>query len=169
MSASAVEFSRRILASKIGAVPFRQEIAANEAERAALARRFDLVSLGRLTAAVELSRKGRDTILLRATFAAEFEQTCVVSLEPVAGAVAEEFAIRYGPPDEEGGADDVAAEDTFEPLTDDSIDIGEAVAQQFSLALPPFPRDPGAVIETEPESEPGEGAFAALARLRGRG
>ena len=32
------------------------------------------------------------------------------------------------------------------------IDIGEAVAQEFSLALPPFPRGPE--IRVEPESEP---------------
>jgi hypothetical protein len=28
----------------------------------------------------------------------------------------------------------------FEPLEGEAIDIGEAIAQEFSLALPPFPR-----------------------------
>jgi len=50
---STPEFSRPVPLGRLGVEPFRQEIAANEAERAALARRFDLLALDRLSAVVE--------------------------------------------------------------------------------------------------------------------
>jgi uncharacterized metal-binding protein YceD (DUF177 family) len=163
------EFSRPVPLTRLGAEPFRQEIAATEIERAALARRFELVSLDRLAATVELVREGGGTILLRAEFTAAFAQTCIVTLDPVPGAVEASFALRYGPPDSEpenpAPSDDDPA---FEPLTGEAIDIGEAVAQEFSLALPPLPRAEGAVVETEAEPSPADGPFAALARLTGR-
>jgi hypothetical protein len=41
-----------------------------------------------------------------------------------------------------------------------------SIAQEFSLALPPFPRAPDAVVETAPDEDKADGPFAALARLR---
>jgi len=160
------EFSRPVPLARIGVEPYRQEIAATEAERAALARRFGLVSLDRLDAVVELVRKGDETILLRADFEAAFEQSCIVTLDPIAGAVAERFELLYAPAAaEKAAAALVGDEVAFEPLDGDPIDIGEAVAQEFSLALPAFPRSPEAAVE--PEAAPPEEAspFAALSRL----
>ena len=57
-------------------------------------------------------------------------------------------------------------EPAFEPLAGDAIDIGEAVAQELSLGLPDFPRDPEASIDEFITSEAPEGAFASLSRLR---
>lgn len=164
------EFSRVVPLTRLGADPFRQEIAATEAERGALARRFELVSLDRLTAKVELVREGGGAILLRAEFEAAFAQTCIVTLDPVPGTVQESFALRYGPPESDPG-DAVLDDDepAFEPLMGQAIDIGEAVAQEFSLALPSFPRAEGAIVEDEAEPEAEAGPFAALARLTGRG
>src|SRR5262249_10899971 len=148
MSRQHPEFSRIVSVAQIGAEPFRQEIAATEAEREALARRFDLAALDRLVAEVELTPQSAGVILFCASFEAAFVQSCVVTLDPMEGAMAANFTLRYGPPEAETdrGADDEVA---FEPLTGDVIDIGEAVAQEFSLALPGFPRSPGAVLEVE--------------------
>jgi uncharacterized metal-binding protein YceD (DUF177 family) len=166
MSADRPEFSRIVPLAQLGTEPFRQEIAATEAERDALARRFGLLALDRLTAEVDLVRQGQDTILLRAAFEAAFVQECVVTLDPVDSAMAASFALRYGPPEHES-ADGVDDEVGFEPLVNDFIDIGEAIAQEFSLALPSFPRSPGAVLEIE--EEPADaGPFAALSRLADR-
>ncbi|MGD9616170.1 MAG: DUF177 domain-containing protein [Alphaproteobacteria bacterium] len=170
----APEFSRRVPLARIGTEPHRQRISASEEERAALARRFDLVSLDRLEAAVELIVNGERTILLRADFEAAFAQRCIVTLDPIAGVLAERFALLYGPPEAEETAASLAGEDVaFEPLVGDAIDIGEAVAQEFSLALPPFPRSPDAppdaTIETAVGSGPDSAAashpFAGLLRL----
>jgi hypothetical protein len=56
-------------------------------------------------------------------------------------------------------------EPALEPLTGDAIDIGEAVAQELSLALPEFPRQPDAAIEDTAPAEAIEGPFTALASL----
>ena len=165
MSDPAPEFSWPVPLARIGSEPFRQEIAANDAERAALIKRFALVSLDRLAATVELARERGGTVLLTARFSAEFAQECVVSLEPVAGSVSASFTLRYGPPDAEpeSESDDDPA---FEPLTGETIDIGEAVAQEFSLSLPPFPRAPGVAIDEHPPEPKEESPFAVLARTK---
>lgn len=166
---SGPEFSRRVPLARLGPEPSRQEIAASKAECAALARRFDLVALDRLAAVVELVRQGPDRILLRAAFDAEFVQSCVVTLDPVAGAVSERFALLYGPPDlEESGVGGIEDDAAFEPLVGDAIDIGEAVAQEFALALPPFPRSAEADTAAAPAAAVNPGLFAALGRLIGR-
>jgi uncharacterized metal-binding protein YceD (DUF177 family) len=159
------EFSRPVLLARLGSETLRREISASQSECEALARRFDLLALDRLSATVELLRRGGDIIMLRATFEAAFAQQCVVTLEPIEGALAGEFELLYGPPEAEetamGVVGDIVA---FEPLHGEAIDIGEAVAQEFSLALPPFPRSPDADAAAAPAPEE-PGPFAELARL----
>lgn len=157
------EFSRLVPLGRLGAAPFKETIAASAEECAALAARFGLLGLDRLEARIALERRPGDTILLHAAFVAAFTQECVISLEPVPGTVSEEFTLRYGPPDAE--TEDGAEEPAFEPLEGDTIDVGEAVAQEFSLALPPFPHAPDAVIEIE-EAADDDGPFAALRGLK---
>lgn len=166
MSKPSPEFSRLVPLARLGPEPFRQEIEATPDERAGLARRFDLVALDRLTAAVTLGRRSGETVLLEAAFAAAFVQTCAVTLEPVSATVSEHFSLVYGPMDDAAGEIEPGPEEpAFEPLTGDAIDIGEAVAQELSLALPLFPRHPDAELETAVE-EPAGTQFSALARLR---
>lgn len=166
----APEFSRPIALARLGATPLHEQIEASADERQRLARRFELISLDRLTATVTLRRREAETILLEAEFSAEFVQECVVTLEPVAGAVRQSFALVYGPSREEATELDLGLEDNvFEPLNGDSIDIGEAVAQELSLALPEFPRHPDAPDTESLDTAANETAdtpFAALARLR---
>lgn len=162
---TAPEFSRSVALARLGTEPFRQEIAATAAERDALARRFDLVALDRLEAVVTLVRQGPELILLCATFDAAYEQECVVTLEPIAGALSGEFSLIYGPLEAEDTAATVGGEDVaFEPLAGAAIDLGEAVAQEFSLALPPFPRSPDVELHNAPPAADA-GPFAALLRL----
>jgi uncharacterized metal-binding protein YceD (DUF177 family) len=163
------EFARLVLLVRLGSEPFRLQIAATESERADLVRRLDLVSLDHLAAEIELACEPRGTILLSAAFEAVFEQNCIVTLDPVAGSVNEHFQLRYGSPEAEPDAPAGGDEDpAFEPLDGEAIDVGEAVAQEFSLALPPFPRAPDAVVEpaSVPASE--DRPFAALARFSRR-
>lgn len=160
------EFSRLVPLHQLGAKPFRQRIEATAEECQKLSRRFDLLSLARLSAEVELRRQREQTICLDASFEAEFEQCCAVTLEPVRGTVTDRFSLIYGPATNEVeefmiGGDEPA----FEPLHGDSIDIGEAVAQELSLALPVFPRHPDAVLDETASAVPLEGPFAVLRRL----
>jgi uncharacterized metal-binding protein YceD (DUF177 family) len=161
------EFSRVVRLDRLGSPPFRQRIEATRKEREKLCRRFDLLSLDRLTAAVDLFRQGGEVIRLEASFEAEFAQSCVITLEPVPGAISDHFSLIFGPPEAEpeeiaSGRDDAA----FELLAGDAIDVGEAVAQELSLALPVFPRRSDASIDP-PLTEVSSGnPFASLARLR---
>jgi uncharacterized metal-binding protein YceD (DUF177 family) len=167
MSEQKPEFSRLVPLTRLGAEPYYQEIEATSAEREAVARRFDLVSLDRLAARVSLARKTGDAIRLDAEFEAEFLQSCVVSLEPVAGTISQSFTLVYGA---EGQQEEIVLavdEPAFEPLSGEAIDIGEAVAQELSLALPDFPRGTDAAVEPSTIGEPDDGRFAALGRWRG--
>ena len=77
------------------------------------------------------------------------------------------FSLVYGPALEEEKEIALSTDEpAFEPLHGNSIDIGEAVAQELSLALPVYPRDPEAKIDQAAISEPLEGPFTTLARAR---
>jgi uncharacterized metal-binding protein YceD (DUF177 family) len=168
MTNPAPEFSRPVLLQRLGTGAFRQQIVATETERAALAQRFGLLAVDRLCADVDLTRRGDEMVLLHATFEADFVQECVVTLDPVPGTMAEEFGVLYGPLAlEESAMGTLGDTVAFEPLEGDAIDIGEAVAQEFSLALPPFPRAADAPAEAAPLSDDAS-PFAALARWRDR-
>jgi uncharacterized metal-binding protein YceD (DUF177 family) len=164
------EFSRRIDGHRLNASGERHEISAKPEERAALAERFELLALDRLDAAVTLTPLPGGYYRLAADFEADVTQACIVTAEAVPARIAESFTLTYGPLDEAGEIVLDANTEPVEPLDDGTIDIGEAVAQQLSLALDPFPRAPGAMVEDEPDlsdrSSSGESPFAALARLR---
>jgi uncharacterized metal-binding protein YceD (DUF177 family) len=144
------EFSRLIAVSRIDGPALAREIVATEAECTALAKRFGLESLGRLAARVSLKRIGREDIRLDAVLSAQAVQNCVVTLAPLPVALEEEFSLVYRAGLTEEDADLLALEnpddEIVEPLMGDSIDIGEAVAQQLSVALDPFPRAEGAAV-----------------------
>ncbi len=136
-----IEFSRPIDVTRLGAGETVYNITANETERAALAKRFDLVSLEKLAARVTLRRLAGGLVRLTASLSADLVQTDVVTLDPVPARVDDDFSLLFG-----GDADDAAALDPeaelVEPLFDGHIDIGEAVAQQLSLVMDPYPRAP---------------------------
>jgi uncharacterized metal-binding protein YceD (DUF177 family) len=166
------EFSRPVRLGELSQHERSYEIEAGEAERAALAKRFGLESVGRLIAAVGLSSEttGR-RVRLRGRFEAEVVQTCVVTLEPVPARLAGDFEVLYDRTASPAGREVVvdAGDPDMVPLEGDTIDIGEAVAEELSLSLDPYPRAPGAQIEgAAPADEAGHRPFEVLARLKGK-
>ncbi len=154
MTQSPPEFSRPVSIARLGADATTYRLTASAEERDALARRFALVSLDGFTATVELSRHGRE-IRLAAEVIADVVQLCGVTLEPFASRVTDRSSLLYrrqARPAELAVELDAEEEDC-EVLDGETIDIGEAVAQQLSLALPAFPRAPGAQI---PQDSGGE-------------
>ena len=178
------EFSRLLTIEGLDDEGRAFRVEAEEGEREALARRFGLVSLGRLAAEGAIFPETNSGLFrLEARLNAEVVQSCVVTLAPVASRLDVAFERLYGADveNEWTGKDDSdrevflnLEEDLFpEPLVADSIDVGEAVAQQLALELIPFPRAAGAVFEGLPggsrevsEGAEGNGPFAALAALR---
>lgn len=164
-----IEFSRLIDVLRLTPERQRHEIAASAEERAALAQRFGLLSLDRLEAKVRVTPLAGGFYRLQASFVAGLVQACVVTLEPVPATIDEDFSLLYGPVDGETEVVLDAETETVEPLDGGMIDIGEAVAQQLSLALDPFPRTTEAMPESTVTAAGGSGLdtpFAALAKLR---
>ena len=108
-----------------------------------LARRFDLVAVGRLAGQARLDRdRGGDVIRLSGRIEADVVQSCVVSLEDVPATVAETFECRFTRAAID--PDDVTWDQDLEPLEGAELDVGEIFAQQLSVALEPYPRAEGA-------------------------
>ena len=165
------EFSRPVDLKRLGDEEAMHAISATEAERAALADRFGLISIDSLEATLRLRRvRGGAAIKLSGTFSAALTQACVVTLEPVPQRLDEAFEVLYAKDtsvDESGvGAD--PALDWPEPMPDGPLDLGEAVAQQLSLSLDPYPRAPGSELGSriDGDSTESRGPFAGLAALR---
>jgi len=173
--APAPEFSRSILVDTLSVTDRAYDIEATEDELAALAERFGILGIDSLTATVKLKvLPGGDLVRLRGALKASLRQACVVTLEPVPEQVEESFELIYGPEPDEDSEEivvDLDASDPPEPIINNSIDIGEAVAEHLALSLEPFPRAPGAeFVESpveevvEPEEKPNP--FAVLAALK---
>lgn len=147
-------------------------LVANEAERAALSRRFDLVRIDRLEAEITLDRQGT-TVNANGALSADIVQSCAVSAEDLPVAIREDLAFRFVPaatghqPDEEV---ELEAEDCDEiEYAGTTFDIGEAVAQSLALAIDPFAVGPNAEEARRKAGLLGEsdaGPFAALKALK---
>lgn len=172
------EWSRPERLDTIGADERIVAIDADAGERAALAARFDLSGIERLSARLAVRRDGAG-IVVTGRVAALVVQPCVATAAPVETVIDEPVALRFveaaaaGDPDEEVelGPD---ALDTIE-IDGGAIDLGEAAAETMALAIDPFPRaaDADATLKaagvlSEEEARPA-GALAGLgALLRGR-
>lgn len=168
MSAPQAELSRIVRLDRVPARGMDVAVVASAAERAALAKRFDLLELPalRADAAVRPGLGGVWTVT--GQLRAEVVQACVVTLEPVAQSIEETFDLRFAAGAHKA-ADAVVDPDAPEPLEGDTLDIGAIVADHLSLALDPFPRAPGAQYQPAPEpAEAKPNPFAALEQLKGR-
>lgn len=154
MTLTRPEFSRRVELVRLGALEAVYPITTTTPEREALARRFDLISLDRLEAEIRLQRLPGGMVRVSGRLLADVVQACVISLEPVASAIDQEFTVLYGSA-EAGKSIMVDLEaDEAEPFDGDAIDIGEAAAQQLALVLDPYPRAPGAQLAWEDGATP---------------
>ena len=150
------EFPRPIDVSDLPAHGLGISVQATLAEREALCRRFELKELRALEARVRVERArdgdGGAAIRVQAELHGEVLQQCVVTLESFAVEVDEEFVILFQfSTTELGGSgdfEDIMAEDLPEPLDTQEVDVGELVAQHMALALDPYPRSPGATLES---------------------
>ncbi len=168
------EFSRILRLDEIGGEK-PLSLAASDAERRALAKRFALLALDRLEAALVLSRDGQ-TAEAQGKIRAQAAQACIASGDPVEADIDEDISIRFIPQPEH------SAEEEFELDEEDCdtvfhdgrhIDVGEAIAQSLALALDPYPRSAHAAkilrkagVKSEEEAREISGPFAALAALK---
>jgi uncharacterized metal-binding protein YceD (DUF177 family) len=179
-NANSIEFSRKLRLDKLAGGPVERTLEAKPDECRALCARFGLDALSALSGTVIVSRV-IDSPLIRVEgrFTARVRQTCVVKLEPFDAEVGESFVQLYtldpAAAEAEEGEVFVALEedDTPEPLTGDSLDLGEVLAEQLALALDPHPRAPDAEFDParygvapDEDEEAAENPFAVLRHLK---
>ena len=145
------------------------DVAADEAERRALAEDFGIRAVHRLGAHYRL-RRVTGGVRVDGTVSAEVEQTCVVTLEPVTGPVSETVELMFsehaGAPEEAGDVARMGERDPPEPIVGGRIDLGAVTTEFLALGLDPYPRKPGVSYEPEPGRDPADSPFAALAKMK---
>jgi len=143
---TAPEYSVPVRIASLGLAPAHFQLMATEAERAALAARFDLPGIASLTGTLAVVRRGEGADV-EGSWAATVIQRCSISGEPVPARVSGPLSLRFEPAAPAPGEIELAEDalDTM-PVEDGGIDLGEALAQSLLLALDPFPRADEAVL-----------------------
>ncbi len=140
-----VEFSYIVTIEPWPADGIALDLVATEAELRYLASRFDLADVTALKASGRIEQTS-DGLVLSGALEADAVQTCVVTLKPVACAVNVTFQRRFRRRDEqglEGDLDEIqldGVEADIDVIESNEINIGEVIAEEFCLALDPYPR-----------------------------
>ena len=153
-------FSRPVRVDALPKDGLQQNIEANAAELAALAKLNNLPGIARLSANLRLTRAGRGAVRVRGEVQAEVTQTCVVTLEPIDAVVREEVDVRFAPAEEGRGRDpthgagkdeliELSGDEPPDMIEDGRIDLGALAAEFLALGLDPYPRKPGAALEAK--------------------
>jgi len=134
--------------------PTRFDFRPDQAQKASLVSDLNLLDLLQLRLKGEIRPIGRSDFELSAQLTAEAVQPCAVTLAPVPARIDEPVLRRYLADwqDPEGDEIEMPEDDSAEPLPD-VIDLFDVTREAMALALPPYPRAPGAEL--------GEAVFAA--------
>lgn len=147
-------------------------IEASAEECAALAEALDILAIDSLTAEVSVKPWRGDGVRVEGVVRSTVSQACVVTLEPVPGAVEERFERRLHPDVVE--SEDIVVDpdqpDPPERLDTHEVDVGAIALEHFALGLDPYPRAPGVEFEAveEDTGEDDPSPFAALAALKNK-
>jgi uncharacterized metal-binding protein YceD (DUF177 family) len=125
--------------------PTRFSFCPDADQRAALAADLGLIALHMLELIGEIRPVGRDELLLEANLEARVDQPCSITLAPVPATVDEPVRRRYvaGLEMPEGDEVEMPEDDSTEPMPE-VIDLADIAAEALALALPLYPRAPGA-------------------------
>lgn len=136
--------------------PTRFSLKPDTAERAAMAQALDLLALPVFELVGEIAPEGRNDFRLTARMTARVVQPCAVSLAPVTTDLTEDVIRRYDADFTVPDADEVEIpdDDTTEALPE-VIDVGTVALEALALALPLYPRAPGAELGEAVFSAPG--------------
>ncbi|MDO5620637.1 MAG: DUF177 domain-containing protein [Paracoccus sp. (in: a-proteobacteria)] len=148
--------------------PTEIDLTPNAAERQAIADDLGILALPALHLTGTLQAEAGDSWGFEGRIEAKAVQECVVSLVPVETSIAEAVRRRWSPyvTTPEGDEAEMGDDET-DPL-EQFIDMGAVMVESLALALPPFPRAPGAALPDAPEESPEPDTrrpFADLARL----
>ncbi|RWB53489.1 DUF177 domain-containing protein [Mesorhizobium sp.] len=144
-------------------------IEADERQRAALAAEYDLLSVERYRAELLVASWKRNGVNVSGRVEADITQACIVTLDPVAAHIDEPVEALFLPEQSklgregfEGGGEivlDADGPDSPETFSGDTIDVGALAEQFFGLAIDPYPRKPGASLDTAGDDPSEESEF----------
>jgi uncharacterized metal-binding protein YceD (DUF177 family) len=162
------ELFRPVSLAKIGPAGLDIVVRATAEECAAIAARMGLPAVQSLGCSYRLTvENGGVSVFAKGRLRAEVTRVCIVSAEDFESLVDDEFEVRFVPAGTEREDPDTDLPDEI-PYEADTIDLGEATAEQLGLALDPYPRIEGATVPTIDDDED-QSPFAILARRAGTG
>lgn len=154
--------------------PQRFDLCPDAPARAALARHLGIAAVHDLRFTGEIRPTGGRDVALSGRLVARIEQPCGITLDPVVTAIDEPVERRYiaGMPEPQGPETEMSEDDTQEPLPE-VIDAGAVATEALALAVPPFPRVPGAALDraaaaprgADPLDGEGRRPFSGLAAI----
>lgn len=175
------EFARIVAVAQLRAAQGMDfDLSPTPEEAAAIARLMGALGLRKMRLKGSLAPEADGVWRLEAELGATVTQTCVVSLEPVVTRIDTPVTRRFVPGLAADGPEvTIAATDDGEDETDplgDRIDLGRVALEALALALPAYPRKPGAVLVAQAATPQGlqdraeaeVRPFAVLAALRGK-
>jgi uncharacterized metal-binding protein YceD (DUF177 family) len=157
-----------------GGLRLRSE--ANAAQLAALASELDIPAVERVQLDIRITSRSGGRYVLEGTLSADVVQSCVVTLEPLAGHIACPLVIELRPAETIAEDEEIEAgeslldEPDIEPIENGMIDLERIVYEELVSRLDPYPRQPGVSLERTEAGSPdaAEHPFARLAALKDR-
>lgn len=167
-------------------------ISPDEDQKAALARRLNILSIENLRADIVVEKgEGGFHVHVSGMLHAEITQSCAITDEPVKAVIAEPFEGWFADPEravsltqakakmmqKKGHAEMPITDERDDPesMEDGHVDVGELAAQYLSLSINPYPHAEGAVselhdgqIHSEEAADERKNPFAALKDWKAR-
>ena len=144
-------------------------IEADAAQRAALAREHELLSVGNYRAELLVAPWKRNGVKVSGRVEADITQACIVTLDPVEAHIDEAVDALFLPEQSklgrqgfEGGGEillDAEGPDGPETFSGNTIDVGALAEQFFGLAIDPYPRRQGVSLEAAGDDGTAESEF----------
>ncbi|MBO3759780.1 DUF177 domain-containing protein [Ciceribacter sp. L1K22] len=146
-------FSYLVKVGHISANPVQVRVEADERERNALAKLWNIEGVNSLSAELQIARWKKDGVRIRGRVSGEIVQACVVTLDPVVSRIDSDIDQIYVPEGSklarivtEESAEmvlDPDGPDLPESFSGDTIDAGALVSEFAALSIDPYPKKPG--------------------------
>jgi len=165
-----------IAVAQIPDTGLHRDIDADQATRKAVADVGGLREVLSVQASFDVTPKSGGRYHVAGQVRARIGQTCVVTLDPIDGAIDEPVDLMFIPveqlaqfsrPADDGPDGEAEAADSPEPIENGVIDLGRLATDVLYLAIDPYPRKANATFEPQVEAaDPEDHPFAALKALR---
>ncbi|MFV2092368.1 MAG: DUF177 domain-containing protein, partial [Hyphomicrobiales bacterium] len=147
-------------------------------EKRAIARHLGLESVDNLEVLVNIRPWRRHGLGVDGTLVATIGQICTLTAEPMTTEISETFDDRFYPEDRDEkkrqaeAIIDVEATSDYETFAGDTVDLGVLAVEYLTLAVDPYPKRSGAVLQVDPSNddvsgEPETRTDSPFARLAG--